>query len=281
MPDSNHSTSTTPLSDRVTRLMDRAYNEKELLFADRNYPTPFAMELVQYYSPNQNNLKPSGVSVEFGCGNGQDAYHLARRIGKVIAYELHPTARKNTIQRFAEGFGMPETDLSDRLDLRRNYYDIKNLPDNSVDIGHAVSSLHYLSPEELLRFLKTFGTKLKKGGAVGIALKTPVSSWPEEFRTEGRNADVEYDLSAIISHRNGMPLIVSGYNFALSDDPKKPTEEITRVFYTEEQLKLLFEEAELSLLKSETVPFPNYDRNGKTEYFAWVIGTPSNYKAKK
>ena len=143
-------------------------------------------------------------------------------------------------------------------------------------------SLHYFSPTQLLDILNLYARKIKPNGKIGIALKTPQSSWPTEFHETGRRPDVTYDLSNLAALLDGEYPTVIGYQFPInSTQDAYFRSKLTRVFYSERQLRALLISSGYRIIHSQTVPVLDYDRKGKTEHFAWVIGAPSSNKVDK
>jgi len=261
----------------IARAMTPVYKDNTLLFANQNTPTPFAELLIAASKDDlthQSGQPP--VVAELGSGNGRDALYFAQNGYNITAYELNPVARAQTLSKFRD------SDLEERLIQREDFHDIASRPDHSIDLVHAVSSLHYFSPTQLLGILKLYAKKIKPNGKIGIALKTPQSSWPIEFQEKGIRPDVVYDLSSLTALPDGEHPIVIGYQFPI-DATKDGSfwHALSRVFYNEGQLKALLKTAGYEIVHSCTVPVLNYDRPGKTEHFAWVVSMPSPIRVDK
>lgn len=254
----------------IAKAMRPIYEGGTLLFATQNTPTPFAELLIA--SNGDDKTHQGGqppVAAELGSGNGRDSLYFAQEGYNTLAFEISPVARAQTLSKFRD------LGLEERLAQGGDFHDVASHPDHSLDLVHAVSSLHYFSPTQLLGILKLYAKKLKPNGKIGIALKTPQSSWPTEFHENGRTPDVYYDLSGLTALLDGEQPIVTGYRFPTdSAEDGRFLRTLSRVFYNEGQLRALLRTAGYTIIHSRTVPVLNYDRSGKTEHFAWVVGTP-------
>ena len=263
--------------NNIARAMGPVYKDGSLLFATQDSPTPFAKSLIAVSKddiPHQSGQSP--VVAELGSGNGRDALYFVRNGYRVIAYELNPAARARALSRFR---GLR---LEERLIQREDFHDVADCPDHSLDLVHAVSSLHYFNPTQLLDILKLYTKRIKPNGKIGIALKTPQSSWPTEFHENGRRPDITYDLSNLNVLLDGEHPIVIGYQFPIdSTKDGRSWHVLNRMFYNEGQLRALLRMAGYAIIHSQTVPVSDYDRQGKTEHFAWVVGTPLSNKVDK
>lgn len=261
----------------IARAMRPVYKDGTLLFATQDSPTPFAESLIAVSKDDKTHRSGhSPLAAELGSGNGRDALYFVRKGYNVIAYELNPAARARTLSRFR---GLR---LEERLSQREDFHDVANRPDHSLDLVHAVSSLHYFSPIQLLDILKLYAKKIKPNGKIGIALKTPQSSWPTEFHKTGRRPDVDYDLSNLTALLDGEHPIVIGYKFPIdATKDGRFWHALIRVFYNEGQLRALLRTAGYTIIHSHTVTVLGYDRPGKTEHFAWVVGMPSPNRVDK
>ncbi len=237
-------------------------------FVTQNVPTYFATDLVIKHKKPEGYSQNPLLAVDLGCGNGRDIALLASCGFNVMPVDASHEARKKAISRLV-GLGLAYR-LRGPLERIEN---VSNLPDDSIDLALGVSSHHYQGPDWLQKMLKIYSRKIKPEGNLGLALKTKNASWPSRFVEQGRQPDVTYDLSKIISSWDDEERDVSG--FIVPDD------QLLRLFYSERQLKAIFEASGFRVVHSATVPLLDYDVAGDLQWFAWVIGTPRLGKLKK
>jgi len=239
-------------------LYERGYGYQ---FVKQNAPTYFATDLMVRYRRQDGNVQVP-LAIDLGCGNGRDIALLASCGFDVMPVDASPEARQKAVSRLI-GLGLAYR-LKGPLEKIEN---VANLPDDFIDLALGVSSHHYQGPDWLFEILKVYSKKVKPEGKLGLALKTTNASWPIRFLEQGRQPDVTYDLSNITSSLDAEDRIVPG--FIVPDD------QLLRVFYSERQLKAIFEASGFRVVHSATVPVLNYDVAEELEWFAWIIGMPN------
>ncbi len=255
-----------PPAMHVGRMMDGHYRNQpgSYYFASASSPTLFAIDLVGRYMGSLLGSSQKPLAADLGCGNGRDAECYARVGFQVIPTDVSNTARIIALDKVRNVGEMSLSPLSERV---RTIEDICHLSDGSLALGSGVSSHHYRGPDWLMDMLATYARVLYPGGVIGLALKTPASSWPTELKSKGRAPDRIYNLQNISNSWNGITPEVPGYT---------PEDSVPRVFYTGDQVEGMFKLAGLHVVHRNQIQLSDYDRNG-TEIFAWVVGTPKRH----
>jgi SAM-dependent methyltransferase len=140
--------------EREREFHDRAFAENVRASAKRFYSVTGA--LFAWYEEQLAALAPGARALEYGCGPGSRAFHLARHGAHVVGIDISPVAiEQATEQGRAEG-------LADRLEFRVMDAEHLDFPDDSFDVVCGSGILHHLdlarSYAEIARVLKPGGT---------------------------------------------------------------------------------------------------------------------------
>lgn len=122
--------------EREREFHDRAFAENVRASAGRFYAVTEAM--FRWYEQRLSQLAPGARALEYGCGPGSRAFHLARAGAEVVGIDISPVAIEQATQR-----GRDEG-LADRLQFRVMDAEHLELPDRSFDIVCGSGILHHL-----------------------------------------------------------------------------------------------------------------------------------------
>jgi SAM-dependent methyltransferase len=142
--------------DREREFHDRAFAENVRAGVKRFYSVTGA--LFEWYEEELAKRAPGARALEYGCGPGSRAFHLARQGAEVVGIDISPVAiEQATEQGRAEG-------LQDKLEFRVMDAEQLEFPDDSFDIVCGSGIIHHLdlarSYAEIARVLKPGGTAL-------------------------------------------------------------------------------------------------------------------------
>jgi SAM-dependent methyltransferase len=140
--------------DREREFHDRAFAEDVRSSAKRFYAVTGGM--LAWYEGALSALAPGARVLEYGCGPGSQAFHLARHGAHVVGIDISPVAIEKAAER-----GRAE-DLEERLEFRVLDAENLDLPDGSFDVVCGSGILHHLELSraygEIARVLKPDGT---------------------------------------------------------------------------------------------------------------------------
>lgn len=139
--------------EREREFHDRAFAENVRASAARFYAV--AEPMFSWYEQTLSGLAPGARALEYGCGPGSRAFHLARAGADVLGIDISPVAIEQATQRGrAEG-------LADRLEFKVMDAEHLDLPEKSFDVVCGSGILHHLdlqrSYEEIARVLRPSG----------------------------------------------------------------------------------------------------------------------------
>jgi SAM-dependent methyltransferase len=142
-----------PRLERERAFHDRAFAEDVRASAKRFYAVSGA--LLAWYENELAPRAPGAQALEYGCGPGSRAFHLARSGARVVGIDISPVAIEQAQAR-AQADG-----LADRLDFRVMNAEQLEFPRETFDIVCGSGILHHLdlvrSYGEIARVLKTDG----------------------------------------------------------------------------------------------------------------------------
>jgi SAM-dependent methyltransferase len=138
---------------REREFHDRAFAEDVRASAKRFYAVTGA--LFAWYEETLSVHASGARALEYGCGPGSRAFHLARNGARVVGIDISPVAIEQARERGrAEG-------LEERLEFRVMDAEQLEFPDDSFDIVCGSGILHHLdlarSYAEIARVLKADG----------------------------------------------------------------------------------------------------------------------------
>lgn len=142
--------------DREREFHDRAFAENVRAGVKRFYSVTGA--LFEWYEDELAKRAPGARALEYGCGPGSRAFHLARNGAHVVGIDISPVAiEQATEQGRSEG-------LDDRLEFRVMDAEALDFPDDSFDIVCGSGIIHHLdlarAYAEIARVLKPDGVAL-------------------------------------------------------------------------------------------------------------------------
>jgi SAM-dependent methyltransferase len=139
--------------EREREFHDRAFAENVRAPAKRFYAVNGTM--LSWYERTLSACAEGARALEYGCGPGSRAFHLARAGAQVVGIDISPVAIEQATQRGRE------EGLSDRLEFKVMDAEHLDFPDASFDLVCGSGILHHLSLErsyaELARVLKPSG----------------------------------------------------------------------------------------------------------------------------
>jgi SAM-dependent methyltransferase len=142
--------------DREREFHDRAFAENVRAGVKRFYSVTGA--LFVWYEETLAARAQGARALEYGCGPGSRAFHLARNGAHVVGIDISPVAIEQATERGrAEG-------LSDRLEFSVMDAEALEFPDDSFDIVCGSGIIHHL---DLARSYAEIARVLKPGG-VGV-----------------------------------------------------------------------------------------------------------------
>jgi SAM-dependent methyltransferase len=122
--------------EREREYHDRAFGEGVRASAKRFYSVTGAM--LSWYEQTLSARAPGARALEYGCGPGSRAFHLARDGAHVVGIDISPVAIEQATEHGrAEG-------LEDRLEFRVMNAEQLDFPDASFDIVCGSGILHHL-----------------------------------------------------------------------------------------------------------------------------------------
>lgn len=131
---------------------------------------------VDLFSARNNTPIPRGVCVDFGCGVGRVAMHLAERFDKVIAVDISEGNLRQCGEMAARR-GLSNIECH----LLRSPEDLSHLPD--VDFVYSVIALQHNTPPIQKLMLDMLLSKIKNGG--GFLFQTQTFFHNDAFDVEG------------------------------------------------------------------------------------------------
>lgn len=139
--------------EREREFHDRAFADNVRAPAKRFYAVTGAMS--SWYERMLSQHAPGARALEYGCGPGSRAFHLARAGAQVVGIDISPVAIEQAAERGrAEG-------LADRLEFKVMDAEHLDFPDASFDVVCGSGILHHLSLErsyaEIARVLRPSG----------------------------------------------------------------------------------------------------------------------------
>lgn len=139
--------------EREREFHDRAFAEDVRASAKRFYAVTAGM--LEWYESLLSAHAPGARVLEYGCGPGSRAFHLARNGADVLGIDISPVAIEQATERGrAEG-------LEQRLEFRVLDAESLDLPDDSFDVVCGSGILHHLNLTraygEIARVLKQDG----------------------------------------------------------------------------------------------------------------------------
>lgn len=142
--------------EREREFHDRAFAENVRASAGRFYSVTGSM--FAWYEDALSLPAPGARALEYGCGPGSRAFHLARAGAEVVGIDISPVAIEQASERGrAEG-------LADRLEFKVMDAEHLEYPDSSFDIVCGSGILHHL---DLVRSYSEISRVLKRSG-VGV-----------------------------------------------------------------------------------------------------------------
>jgi SAM-dependent methyltransferase len=139
--------------DREREFHDRAFAEDVRSSAKRFYAVNGAM--LAWYEGFLSARAPGARVLEYGCGPGSQAFHLARHGAHVVGIDISPVAIEQATERGrAEG-------LDQRLEFRVLDAEQLDLPDGGFDVVCGSGILHHL---DLARAYREIARVLKDDG---------------------------------------------------------------------------------------------------------------------
>jgi SAM-dependent methyltransferase len=142
--------------DREREFHDRAFAENVRARVKGFYAVTGA--LFEWYEDELAKRAPGARALEYGCGPGSRAFHLARQGADVVGIDISPVAIEQAAEQGrAEG-------LEDKLEFRVMDAEALELEDDSFDIVCGSGIIHHLdlarSYAEIARVLKPDGVGL-------------------------------------------------------------------------------------------------------------------------
>jgi|GEM_PF-296275 2-polyprenyl-3-methyl-5-hydroxy-6-metoxy-1,4-benzoquinol methylase len=113
--------------------------------------------LIDLFAARNKTPLPGGVCLDFGCGVGRVAMHLAERFDKVIAVDISE-GNLGQCREMAARRGLSNIECH----LLRSPQDLSHLPD--VDFVYSVIALQHNTPPIQKLMLDTLLSKIKNGG---------------------------------------------------------------------------------------------------------------------
>ncbi len=140
-----------------------------------NFPSQFSIFTLSY-DLNKNIL------IEFGCGNGRDAFHMSKYYKKIIAYDLSKNAISENIKKF-KSIKNVKFNISDVT----KDFDFKYLKKIKKTI-YARFFLHSLKDDEIKIFIKLLSQILNKNEKVFLEYRTHLDKKKKKvFKKHFRN----------------------------------------------------------------------------------------------
>ena len=140
-----------------------------------NFPSQFSIFTLSY-DLNKNIL------IEFGCGNGRDAFHMSNHYKKIIAYDLSKSAIFDNIRKFRniKNVNFNITDVTKDFDTRY----LKKLKKTI----YARFFIHSLKNDEIKIFIKLLSRILNKNEKVFLEYRTHLDKKKKKvFKKHFRN----------------------------------------------------------------------------------------------
>jgi hypothetical protein len=233
------------------------YDPASTAFLDETKPSELATELRQILSGRgfPDTTAPENLIAGLGFGNARDELFFAQGGYSIVGFDIRPDARRACARRFRD------SGLENQLNVQEDYVRPSGIAENSLVGLNAMSSLHYLSPRDLIGVLRTYQPLLHPEGVAAIGLKTPASSWPTEHRAAGEQPEVVYSLARLVSANLNGEANVPAYR----------DNDMLRCYYTERQIASVARAAGYEILKTHQRTIPDYDRKGKREHFVFAF----------
>jgi len=111
-----------------------------------------------------------GVVMDYGCGYGRVAKHLAPHVERLICADVSPTylARAKRWLKEYSNVGY----------LLVNGKDLKQLPDSSIDIVYSIGVFVHINRKDAILLSLEVARVLKTGGLFIVDLPNPDANWP-------------------------------------------------------------------------------------------------------
>jgi len=189
---------TKPSLDENTPYWDNFYKNLKL-----SVPSQFcAMVAVE--------LPTDAIVLEFGCGNGRDAFYFASRGLKLVAMDLSQQAIDICSGRAAEdGFKQAsfiKGSLADAGDVARQFEQARKISKGKVLTCYSRFVMHSINDHQQTSFLKALGNEMKSGEKIFLEFRSKEDA--ELEKTFGNHYRRFVDTDAFIeeSAANGLSL---------------------------------------------------------------------------